>query len=158
MRERTAGATSLKTQPQPCEAYSPPSLKPRVVETEDGMSRFRSRSPNGYKGGVAPRFFSKVNLAGPVPEYAPHLGNCWIWTGALDRKGYGQFWYGERIQGAYVVGYRHVAGLPVPEGHELDHLCRVHACVRFDHLEPVTHRENSQRSPLMRLGNGRRKS
>jgi hypothetical protein len=34
---------------------------------------------------------------------------------------------------------------------ELDHLCRNRACVRFDHLEPVTHVENVRRSPI---GNG----
>ncbi|MFI2348057.1 HNH endonuclease [Streptomyces sp. NPDC019443] len=33
----------------------------------------------------------------------------------------------------------------MPEGTELDHLCRVRACVRADHLEAVTHRENTLR-------------
>ncbi len=35
---------------------------------------------------------------------------------------------------------------PVPEGLELDHLCRVKLCVRPEHLEPVTHPENMQRA------------
>lgn len=34
---------------------------------------------------------------------------------------------------------------PVPEGLELDHLCRNRACWCPEHLEPVTHRENTLR-------------
>ncbi|HEV2123202.1 MAG TPA: HNH endonuclease signature motif containing protein [Chloroflexota bacterium] len=34
---------------------------------------------------------------------------------------------------------------PIPTGTELDHLCRNPACVRPDHLEPVTHAENIRR-------------
>jgi hypothetical protein len=33
----------------------------------------------------------------------------------------------------------------IPENLELDHLCRNPACVRPDHLEPVTHLENLRR-------------
>ena len=38
---------------------------------------------------------------------------------------------------------RHVG--PVPEGLELDHLCRNPGCVNPEHLEPVTHAENIRR-------------
>jgi hypothetical protein len=37
---------------------------------------------------------------------------------------------------------------PIPEGLEIDHLCRVQLCVNPEHLEAVTHRENMLRSPL----------
>lgn len=40
--------------------------------------------------------------------------------------------------------YEHVKG-PVPDGLELDHLCRVHNCVNPAHLEAVTHAENVRR-------------
>ena len=36
---RTAGATSLETQPQPVQAYSPPSLKPRDSKPAVSMAR-----------------------------------------------------------------------------------------------------------------------
>ena len=34
---------------------------------------------------------------------------------------------------------------PIPDGCELDHLCRNRACCNPDHLEPVTHLENVRR-------------
>ena len=94
------------------------------------------------------RFWSKVNRDGPIPEFAPHLGQCWVWTRALDGKGYGKFtllvegvW---RFLQAHRVAYELLVG-PVPEGLELDHRCRVRNCVRPAHLDPVTHEENQRR-------------
>jgi HNH endonuclease len=40
---------------------------------------------------------------------------------------------------------------PVPVGTELDHLCRVRACINPDHLEPVTHAENCRRGRRAKL-------
>ncbi len=40
---------------------------------------------------------------------------------------------------------------PVPNGLELDHLCRVRRCVNPSHLEAVTRLENIRRSPLVGL-------
>lgn len=96
---------------------------------------------------VHERFWAKVDKNGPVPTYAPHLGNCWLWTGAKD-KGYGKFKIGARgtpTVSAYCWSFEQVNG-EVPAGLELDHLCRVPACVRPDHLEPVTHEENVLRA------------
>jgi hypothetical protein len=39
---------------------------------------------------------------------------------------------------------------PVPQGLELDHLCRVRGCVNPAHLEPVTMRENARRGAVAR--------
>jgi hypothetical protein len=72
--------------------------------------------------------------------------NCWIWQGC-KAKGYGVIGVGRRggkQRGAHIVLYELTVG-PVPQGMELDHLCRNRACVRPDHLEPVTHQENCLR-------------
>lgn len=66
---------------------------------------------------------------------------CWLWTGAKS-GGYGHIWLtgiGHRM--AHRVNYEYHVG-PIPEGLDLDHLCRVRACVNPSHLEPVTHQEN----------------
>lgn len=85
------------------------------------------------------RFWSNVDKDGPVSARSD-LGPCWAWTAAKN-KGYGYTLFEGRTQNAHRVSYRLLVG-PVPEGLELDHLCRNRACVRPDHLEPVTSRVN----------------
>jgi hypothetical protein len=75
--------------------------------------------------------------------------DCWIWSGATE-KGYGRV----VIDDKRVRVHRHVYELligPVPEGLELDHLCRVRACFNPAHLEPVTSQENLRRSAPWRV-------
>jgi hypothetical protein len=70
---------------------------------------------------------------------------CWRWVGSCDEFGYPRFAYQGRGTGmAYRYSYELHNG-PVPEGLELDHLCRVRDCVNPAHLEAVTHRENCRR-------------
>lgn len=94
------------------------------------------------------RFFRYVTRECPAPAHAPELGSCWIWTGSLKTKaGYGQFAWGGHNRSAHAFGWEHVNG-PVPPGLQLDHLCRVTACVRASHMEVVTHKENMRRRRL----------
>lgn len=68
---------------------------------------------------------------------------CWLWTAAhvQEPKPYGQFWYEGRKVLAHRFSYELLVG-PIPEGLEIDHLCRVHRCVNPAHLEPVTRSVN----------------
>lgn len=69
---------------------------------------------------------------------------CWIWPFKIDARGYGKVKYQGRARKAHQVVYEHYVG-PVPDGLELDHLCRITDCVNPSHLEPVTHMENIRR-------------
>lgn len=75
---------------------------------------------------------------------------CWLWTGHVSPKGYGVIGVGGRkLMRAHRYSYERFVG-PVPEGMQLDHLCRVRSCVNPEHLEPVTNRENVVRGNTSR--------
>lgn len=76
----------------------------------------------------------------------PTGSDCWLWTGYVAAGGYGEFHLAGRTRKAHRVAYELLVG-PVPEGLDLDHLCRVRRCVNPEHLEPVTRQENLRRSP-----------
>jgi HNH endonuclease len=92
----------------------------------------------------ADRLWAKVDKNGPVPDYAPHLGPCWIWTGAGSKEGYGRIWLNGGNYGTHRLSYELLVG-PIPDGLVIDHLCRNPPCVNPAHLEPVTDRENLHR-------------
>jgi hypothetical protein len=66
---------------------------------------------------------------------------CWIWLTPAD-DGYGRFQLGWHRKRAHAWTWETLHG-PVPAGLVIDHLCRVRACVRPDHLRVTTPRENT---------------
>ena len=92
------------------------------------------------------RLLAKIDKHGPLWNGTP----CWNWKGCNKQGGYGQIhvrWvpgHGSRQRLAHVVAYE-LFVRPMPTGLELDHLCRNHGCVNPEHLEAVTHKENTRR-------------
>lgn len=66
---------------------------------------------------------------------------CWEWNGAHSGTGYGQVRLDGRSQPVHRVVWEMLRG-PIPEGLQIDHLCRNRGCCNPDHLEPVSQRVN----------------
>jgi hypothetical protein len=96
------------------------------------------------------RFWAKVDKHGPISEFAPHLGECWLWVGSISPQGYGKLTRNRRQMTAHRYAYQALVS-PIANGLDVDHLCRVRHCVRSTHLEPVTRKENAQRGAKGRL-------
>lgn len=74
-------------------------------------------------------------------ERAP--SGCLLWTGST-RGGYGLITLARVVFSAHRVSYELHVG-EIPEGKELDHLCRVRNCIEPSHLEAVSHKVNGLR-------------
>jgi hypothetical protein len=76
-----------------------------------------------------------------------HPEGCWEWTGPLT-QGYGVIGAGGRHAGlirTHRLSYELLVG-PIPEGLQIDHLCKNRKCCNPEHLEPVTGAENVRRA------------
>lgn len=78
---------------------------------------------------------------------------CWRWQKSIKPDGYVDITIGSRRNNtrksvkAHRVSYEAFIG-PIPEGLTIDHLCRVRDCVNPEHLEAVSMKENTMRSPI----------
>lgn len=96
----------------------------------------------------------------PPPKYALNRGQyaafmrhvtiqpdgCWLWTGPTTPNGYGKYRLpGQRERVAHRILWEHARLQEVPDGMQLDHLCRTRLCVNPDHFEVVTPSENTMR-------------
>lgn len=69
---------------------------------------------------------------------------CWTWTAVRGTHGYGVLSIHGSSGCAHKFAYEFFVGR-IPDGLELDHLCKDRGCVNPRHLEPVTHLENVRR-------------
>lgn len=88
---------------------------------------------------------SNSKISSKIKAYSivePYSG-CWLW----ERAGYnyGKIHYKGRSRQAHRVSYEAFIG-EIPDGLQIDHLCKTPSCVNPNHLEPVTPRENGRRS------------
>lgn len=86
----------------------------------------------------------------PVTE-----AGCWIWMASCSSGGYGMVSHNGKPAGAHRVAYELLVG-PIPDGLDIDHLCRVRCCCNPAHMEPVTRRVNLLRAESLAAINARK--
>ena len=69
---------------------------------------------------------------------------CLLWQ-KTKVDGYGRIYWQNKMQYAHRLAYEIENG-KIPDGKEIDHLCRVRHCVNPKHLEAVTRIENRRRN------------
>jgi len=93
----------------------------------------RGRRPRTIS--LADRFWAKVDK---------NNGDCWLWTAARYRCGYGRFTTVNQVQWpAHRVAYVLTSG-PIPQSLFVCHRCDVKLCVRPDHLFLGTNEDNAR--------------
>lgn len=91
----------------------------------------------------------KINrAAAPLDERIHKLSvptdtGCWEWAAAISNSGYGVLTLAKPRRNAFAhrVSYEAFTG-PIPDGMQVDHLCRNRICVNPEHLEAVSPRTN----------------
>jgi hypothetical protein len=94
--------------------------------------------PQRLVGDLPTRFWPKVTPAAAE--------DCWEWVAKRNNRGYGVIY--DNIAKTSVLAHRaayEMLRADIPEGLQLDHLCRNRGCVNPWHLEPVTNRVNTLR-------------
>lgn len=103
--------------------------------------------PRGYPKGTPALTIRQRFDAKWIPE--PNTG-CWLWVGVIKHAGYGGMGSGTgplKSCSAHRVAWELYRG-PIPEGMQIDHICRVRSCVNPDHLRVVTPRQNTLENSL----------
>ncbi len=91
-------------------------------------------------------FSTKYRRGGlSIADYIDASGDCWEWTGTTDTLGYGKVYARSVQRSVHRLVWETLVG-PIPDGFQVDHLCRNTGCCNPDHLEPVTPKENVRRS------------
>ena len=92
-----------------------------------------------------------VRTPRPLPDPLPRFwsmvqktSTCWLWTGGVDKDGYGRFWFAGANHRAHVWIFERMVR-PLEGEEQCCHSCDTPGCVRYDlHLYAATQAKNIQ--------------
>lgn len=74
-----------------------------------------------------------------------NVGECVEYTGPVNNCGYGKMWFENKTDYAHRVSYI-LYKTSIDSGLQIDHTCRNRKCIKPEHLELVTPKENITRA------------
>lgn len=80
------------------------------------------------------------------------VGGCLLWTGVMNRGGYGRLGWQGRNHSAHRLAYELAIG-SIPEGMKVLHSCNAPSCINPDHLLLGT---NAEKVKMARMAKGQR--
>lgn len=123
-----------------------PKIQVRTLHTNEGTSisyRIRNvrRKVHGSTRGMTAedKFMLRVERKDMGYET-----ECLLWTGYIDKDGYGKFSTAGKNHGAHRWAFEHWVRKLEP-GEVPDHECLIRHCVNWEHMEAVTNAENVRR-------------
>ncbi len=69
-------------------------------------------------------------------------GECLVWQGATNSRGYGVVRINGKLDLVHRVVYKRCTG-PIAEGHQVHHTCHVRKCANYIHLWSIPRAENA---------------
>jgi hypothetical protein len=115
-----------------------------VIAQEAKLASLRQRVTDAPRSSLRTFMISDRLAAFVQARHTPEPNcGCWLWTGHVNRAGYGVIDRGGRKLGAHRVSYEMNKG-QIPHGLVVRHTCDVPSCVNPDHLLIGTQADNIQ--------------